>query len=73
MIGHEKTMFREHPKPLIWAHLGLWQPLEASRGQTKQTLVGSKAVHGIGAGWKRTTGPEAINHDRIALETSRKY
>ena len=31
-------------KILIWAHLGL---LEASRGQTKQTLLGIKVMYGI--------------------------
>ena len=32
------------PETLIWAHLGL---LEASKGQTTQTLVGIKVVYGI--------------------------
>ena len=32
---------------LIWAHLGSFGPLEASRGQTKQTKVGIKVVYGI--------------------------
>ena len=31
------------PKTLIWAHLGLWRPLEASRGQPKQKLAPSAA------------------------------
>ena len=34
----------------MWAHsdlLGLWMPLDASRGQTKQKMVGTKAVYGI--------------------------
>ena len=32
---------------LMWAHLGLSGSLEASRGQTKQIMVGLKAVYGI--------------------------
>ena len=32
---------------LIWAHLGSFGPPEASRGQTRQTMVGIKVVHGI--------------------------
>ena len=31
---------------LIWAHFGSFGPLEASRGQTKQTMVGIKVVYG---------------------------
>ena len=51
----------------MWAHLGLLGPPEASRGQTKQTVVGIKVIYGtfIGAGWKRPTCPEVIHHDNI--------
>ena len=38
---------RDIPKTVIWAHLGLWGPLEAIRGQTRQTMVGIKVVYGI--------------------------
>ena len=31
---------------LIWAHLGSFGPLEAIRGQTRQTMVGIKVVYG---------------------------
>jgi len=36
---------RDVPKTLIWAHLGLWRLLGASRGKTRQTIVGIKVVY----------------------------
>ena len=32
---------------LIWAHLGLWRPLEAKPDRQRQTMVGIKVVYGI--------------------------
>ena len=34
-------------KILIWAYLDSFGPLEASRGQTKHTMVGNKVVYAI--------------------------
>ena len=39
--------FLGHPKILLWADLGLFGPLKASGGQTKQTMVGIQVVYGI--------------------------
>ena len=36
---------RDVPKTLIWAHLGLWRLLGASRAKTRQTIVGIKVVY----------------------------
>ena len=45
---HDKSRLnhsRDIPKTVIWAQLGLWGPLEAIRGQTRQTIVRIKVVY----------------------------
>ena len=58
-------------------HVGSFGPLKASgglRGQTKHTMVGLKAIHGVmEQGWKRLTRPEVIHHDNITLGISQKH
>ena len=47
VINHDNITLRpslKHSFGLIW---GLWGPLEASRGQTKKTMVGIKVVYAI--------------------------
>ena len=38
---------RDVPKTPFRAHLGLWRPPEASGGQTRQTMVGTKVAWGM--------------------------
>ena len=47
VIHHDNITLWDIPKTLIWAHLGLWKPPEACRGQTKQTMVGIEVKYGI--------------------------
>ena len=47
MTNHDKVTLGNIPKILIWAHLDSFGPLEASRGQTKHTMVGNKVVFDI--------------------------
>ena len=65
----------ERPENTHWGYLGSFGPLEASSGQTKTDNGRNQScVWHVGAGWKRPTGPEVMNHDNITVgTTSRKH
>ena len=46
MINHDKITLG-HPENTHLGHWGLQRPLKASRGQTKQTMVGMIVEYGI--------------------------
>ena len=47
---------------LIRAHSGLWRPLRPNQTDNGRN---QSCVWQVGAGWKRPTGPEVMNHDNI--------
>ena len=63
-----KIYCRQEKKMSMTRFRSEFGPLEASRGQTKQTMNygrNQSCVWQVGAGWKRPTDPEVINHDNI--------
>ena len=47
VISHDNITLGTSRKRSFWTHLGLFGPLEVSRGQTKQTMGGIEVVYGI--------------------------
>ena len=77
MWDHLETCSRPRSDQSLWGHPENtdWGLIWASRGQTKQTMVGLEDVYGILAqvGSVQPAQKEVIHHKNIALGTSRQH